>query len=235
MDYAEYGQDELKAILKHKATELFRACDKDNKSYITQDDLLELTKELALTKEQVESAFSKLDKDGNKFLTLDEFVDGFGLFLGVEDDLETDPEVLKRQAKSKELFDLCDRGSKGYVTKPDLMRLTNDLGLSIDQVNLIFDELDEDNNGFLTVYEFLQGFSDFLDDSQLENQTHHGDLGPKLIINENEDESDFSGRHISRGPFNREHSMELLDSNAHQVINSVDQYITEYVLFNKFD
>ena len=233
MDYGEYGQDELNAILTKKATELFKICDKENKSFITQEDLLELTKELALTNEQVQSAFIKLDRDGNKFLTLDEFVEGFGIFLGVETQGEDDPETARRQAKAKELFDLCDKGSKGYVTKTDLMRLTNDFGLSVDQVNLIFDELDEDRNGFLTAHEFLQGFTGFLDGAELKGPT--GRLGPNILLGDDvESDREYPRkRSPRRTTLERDQSMELLDTNAKNVISNVDEYITEYVVYSK--
>eukprot|EP00794_Sanderia_malayensis_P016747 gene16747-18441_t len=231
MDYFEYGQDELKVLLKQKATELFKVCDKENKSFLTENDLLELTKELALTNDQVESAFAKLDKDGNKFLTLDEFIDGFGLFLGVEDETVSDPEMIKRQEKSRELFDLCDKGSKGYVTKSDLIRLTTDLRLSIDQVNLIFDKLDEDNNGFLTVYEFSQGFSEFLNDlDTMQDTTGAKLLGPQFINSDDYDETDlpFNRRNNnSDQKLKREASIEFLDSSAQQVIGNIDEYLTD--------
>ena len=219
MDYSEHGQDELKSILAQKATELFKACDKDGKGFITQDDLLELTKELALTNDQIHSAFVKLDKDKNKFLTLDEFIDGFGVFLGVDDGTEQDPETERRQEKARELFDVCDKEGKGYVTKQDLMRLTNDLGLTRDQVSLIFDELDGDQNGFLTIYEFMQGFSEYLDDES----TTDGYPRQRGLSN---------GEGIAYSPsqktvFEKQQSTDQMDSNAKLLINNIDECIGE--------
>lgn len=221
MDYSQCGRDELNSILTQKATELFKVCDKDNKGFITQEDLLELTRELALSKEQVESAFIKLDSDKNNFLTLDEFVEGFGLFLGVENEEDFNPETQRRQAKARELFDLCDRGSKGYVTKSDLMRLTNDLGLTKEHVNLIFDQLDEDQNGFLTIYEFVRGFSDFLDCDELE-QPCKG-LTPNGLI-----DSDYYEEEVQlEKVYEKQQSVDQIDANAKQLINNIDEYIGE--------
>ena len=156
------GQDDdVKSILREQATELFHACDQNGKNYITKDDLLALIDEIALTETQIVSAFDKLDQDNNGFLTLDEFVDGFGLFLDIETE-EIDAKTEEEHAKAQELFALCDSENKGYVTKHDLSRLTTDLGLSDDQVVEIFDRLDEDQNGFITAYEFTKGFSCFM-------------------------------------------------------------------------
>ena len=212
MDFSEYGQDELKSILAHKATELYKACDKDAKGYITQDDLLELTKELALTTDQIQSAFVKLDKDKNKFLTLDEFIDGFGVFLGVENDVGQDPETEQRQKKAKEVFDLCDSEGKGYVIRQDLMRLTESLGLTGEQLSLIFDKLDEDQNGFLTVYEFTQGFSDYIGNSSLHDES------PRQ---HQLDEVDCS--HNQKTVFEKQHSLDQIDSKAKVLINSIGE------------
>jgi len=214
MDYTEYGQDELKSLLARKATELFKACDKDDKGYITQDDLLELTKELALTTEQIQSAFVKLDKDGNKFLTLDEFIDGFGVFLGVEHDSVQNPETERRQQKAKEAFDLCDEECKGYVTKQDLMRLTEKLGITVDQVGLIFDQLDGDQNGFLTLYEFTQGFSEYFDRNSVNEDSpsqHRCDM---------ENYSDNQ-----KTIYEKQQSLDQIDSKAKALINNIDECI----------
>lgn len=216
MDYSEYGQDALKSYLAQKATELFKACDKDNKGYITQNDLLELTKELALTTDQIQSAFVKLDKDKNNFLTLDEFIDGFGVFLGVDNDTGQDPETKRRQNKAREMFDLCDTESKGYVVKQDLMRLTDNLGLNGDQVGLIFDQLDEDQNGFLTIYEFTQGFSEYLDDRSLEKDAPRQQLIDEMAYSPNQNTV-----------FEKQQSIDQIDSKAKMLINNIDECIGE--------
>lgn len=220
MDYSEYGQDELKSILAQKATELFKSCDKDDKGYITQEDLLELTRELALTTEQIESAFAKLDKDKNNFLTLDEFIDGFGVFLGVDNVKDEDPETERRQAKAKELFDLCDNEGKGYVTKSDLMRLTNDLGLTKDQVSVIFDELDGDQNGFLTIYEFMHGFSEYMDDESLDYPLPRGFSNGVGF-----DEGDYAPN--QKTIYEKQQSLDQLDSNAKLLISNIDECVGE--------
>ena len=242
MDVAEYDRDEIKAVLKEKAIELFKICDKDGKNYITKDDLLELTRELALTQEQVEFAFEKLDTDKNNFLTLDEFIDGFGLFLGVENEEEIDPETQLKYANAQELFDLCDEGSKGYVTKSDLTRLISELNLTSEQVNQIFDELDEDKNGFLTIYEFVNGFLDFVKENKTyEDQTDLTNSNSDINNLQNgydksqletevygyRDRSDTNSSSSGRGLYQRQKSVDLLDPDAKQLFEKVGEDFSE--------
>ncbi|KAK3729470.1 hypothetical protein QZH41_019787, partial [Actinostola sp. cb2023] len=153
--------------LKDRATELFSLCDQERKGFITKNDLVQVITELGLPLEskQVEQAFGKLDNDQNGYLTLDEFIEGFGLFLGIDINDLNDNSELEEIASSdpgRELFYLCDTDRKGYITKPDLQRVSYDLNLNFDQLDLIFDKLDQDGNGRLTLDEFAEGFGAFL-------------------------------------------------------------------------
>ena len=60
--------------------------------------------------------------------------------------------------KARELFAVCDIESKGFISKSDMQRLKNELPLSAEQLEDVFDSLDGDGNGFLTLYEFTDGF-----------------------------------------------------------------------------
>ncbi|XP_047480114.1 uncharacterized protein LOC125032789 isoform X2 [Penaeus chinensis] len=62
------------------------------------------------------------------------------------------------ETKANELFNLCDRESKGFITKRDLQRLWGELPLGPDELEGVFDSLDEDHNGFLSLEEFTDGF-----------------------------------------------------------------------------
>ena len=62
--------------------------------------------------------------------------------------------------KAQELFKICDTEGKGFVTKRDIQRLKDELPLSPDQLEAVFDSLDEDQNGFLTIEEFTDGFGE---------------------------------------------------------------------------
>ncbi|KXJ16039.1 Ras and EF-hand domain-containing protein-like [Exaiptasia diaphana] len=154
--------------LKERATELFSLCDQNRNGFITQGDLVQVITQLGLPLEQkqVEQAFTKLDNDHNGYLTLDEFIEGFGLFLGIDvNDLNENDNELEEIANTdpgRELFYLCDTDRKGYITKTDLQRVSYDLNLNFDQLDLIFDKLDQDGNGRLTLDEFAEGFGAFL-------------------------------------------------------------------------
>lgn len=75
-------------------------------------------------------------------------------------------EVLAKQ-KSHELFALCDTEEKGFITKRDMQRLQTEIGLDPEQLEAVFDSLDDDKNGYLTLEEFTSGFGthyDLVDD-----------------------------------------------------------------------
>ncbi len=47
---------------------------------------------------------------------------------------------------------------QGFITKRDMQRLMEELPLSPDQLESVFDSLDDDGNGYLTLEEFTGGF-----------------------------------------------------------------------------
>ena len=96
-----------------------------------------------------------------------------------------DPGALRSllQAKATELFKLCDVEEKGFMNKKDILRMKDALGLSPDLLEEVFDSLDEDGNGYLTLNEFINGFSNFLG-----SQADHNDDSSSEIIHSNEDQ-----------------------------------------------
>ena len=123
-------------------------------------------------------AFDKLNVHNRDFLTLREFINGFGVFLGVDQDLDSShdssEDALRHDShhdsvmenaeleKAIELFNACDVNGRGNVSLDDLTKFTHALGLSEIQISDIFEKLDDDGNGFITLNEFVNGFSHFL-------------------------------------------------------------------------
>ncbi|XP_062861094.1 EF-hand calcium-binding domain-containing protein 4B [Trichomycterus rosablanca] len=75
--------------------------------------------------------------------------------------------------KTQEFFQICDSEGKGYITPTDMRKLDKELPLSAEELDDVFDSLDSDKNGYLTLEEFTLGLSDFLYSrkiSQVEDQ-----------------------------------------------------------------
>uniref|UniRef100_A0A672G7V7 Ras and EF-hand domain-containing protein homolog n=1 Tax=Salarias fasciatus TaxID=181472 RepID=A0A672G7V7_SALFA len=68
--------------------------------------------------------------------------------------------------KTHEFFQMCDIESKGFITRRDMQRLNGEIPLSADELENVFDTLDSDGNGYLTLDEFSSGFSTFLNSLQ---------------------------------------------------------------------
>ena len=62
------------------------------------------------------------------------------------------------QQKAHELFMQCDKEGKGVITKRDMQNLQGELSLTPDQLEAVFDSLDNDCNNYLTLQEFTNGF-----------------------------------------------------------------------------
>uniref|UniRef100_A0A8C4HCB6 EF-hand domain-containing protein n=1 Tax=Dicentrarchus labrax TaxID=13489 RepID=A0A8C4HCB6_DICLA len=64
--------------------------------------------------------------------------------------------------KTHEFFQMCDIENKGFISRRDMQRLNGGLPLSAEELENVFDTLDSDGNGYLTLEEFSSGFSKFL-------------------------------------------------------------------------
>ncbi|XP_043963621.1 EF-hand calcium-binding domain-containing protein 4B isoform X2 [Gambusia affinis] len=64
--------------------------------------------------------------------------------------------------KTKEFFQTCDVEGKGFITRTDMRRLHRELPLSAEELEDVFDSLDTDRAGYLTLEAFSSRFSQFL-------------------------------------------------------------------------
>lgn len=72
------------------------------------------------------------------------------------------------ESRSMELFNLCDLEGKGFINKKDLQRVCNlEPGFTPEMLEEVYDSLDADGSGFLTLDEFTYGFASLF---QFENQ-----------------------------------------------------------------
>ncbi|XP_052410172.1 EF-hand calcium-binding domain-containing protein 4B isoform X2 [Carassius gibelio] len=61
--------------------------------------------------------------------------------------------------KIKDFFQICDSEEKGFITRTDMTRLHKELPLTTVELENVFDSLDLDKNGYLTLGEFSSGFN----------------------------------------------------------------------------
>ncbi|XP_056113539.1 EF-hand calcium-binding domain-containing protein 4B-like [Rhinichthys klamathensis goyatoka] len=64
--------------------------------------------------------------------------------------------------KIEDFFQICDSEGKGFITRTDMRRLLKELPLTAEELENVFDSLDLEKNGYLTMGEFSSGFSNFL-------------------------------------------------------------------------
>uniref|UniRef100_A0A8C1FAL8 EF-hand domain-containing protein n=2 Tax=Cyprinus carpio TaxID=7962 RepID=A0A8C1FAL8_CYPCA len=107
--------------------------------------------------------------------------------------------------KTREFFQICDIESKGFITRRDMQRLNGELPLSAEELENVFDTLDTDGNGYLTLEEFSSGFSVFAFESIHEEQVSA--KTPEVLY-----ESQWEDRH-SRGDDDEEQHFCMLMEN----------------------
>ncbi|XP_069682768.1 EF-hand calcium-binding domain-containing protein 4A-like isoform X2 [Periplaneta americana] len=66
------------------------------------------------------------------------------------------------EERAQQLFLLSDQERKGFIVKRDMQRMRSEIPLSPEQLEAVFDSLDVNNNGYLTIEQFLSGFGEFI-------------------------------------------------------------------------
>ncbi|XP_042084395.1 EF-hand calcium-binding domain-containing protein 4A isoform X1 [Haplochromis burtoni] len=93
--------------------------------------------------------------------------------------------LAKTMSKAKQLFLLCDKEGKGFITKQDMQRLQWELPLTPEQLETVFDSLDREGNGYLTPVEFNTGLGEQVELEEVTDLDHDE-------AEEELDEADFS-------------------------------------------
>ncbi|XP_069018348.1 EF-hand calcium-binding domain-containing protein 4B [Embiotoca jacksoni] len=83
-----------------------------------------------------------------------------------------------------EFFQMCDIENKGFITRRDMQRLNGELPLSSEELENVFDTLDSDGNGYLTLDEFSSGFSEFLFGRKISAKEGMGEKNPSKNLPE---------------------------------------------------
>uniref|UniRef100_A0A3Q1K4D8 EF-hand domain-containing protein n=1 Tax=Anabas testudineus TaxID=64144 RepID=A0A3Q1K4D8_ANATE len=83
--------------------------------------------------------------------------------------------------KTKEFFQTCDVESKGFISRTDMRRLHRELPLSAEELEDVFDSLDTDHSGYLTLDAFSSRFSQFLHGRRI-SVTDDQNLAPEPVF-----------------------------------------------------
>nr|XP_057933807.1 EF-hand calcium-binding domain-containing protein 4B isoform X2 [Doryrhamphus excisus] len=114
--------------------------------------------------------------------------------------------------KTKEFFQTCDVESRGFITRTDMRRLHGELPLSAEELEDVFDSLDTQRSGYLTLDGFSSGFSQFLQGRRISvsdetSQARGSGLRTKEALYQSQWDAKLSG-----GEDDEEHFCMLLES-----------------------
>ena len=74
---------------------------------------------------------------------------------------EDDSIVTLVYKKANELFKTCDEEKKGFIIKKDIQKIKEIVNLTPEALEDVFDSLDVEKNGYLTMEQFINRFNDF--------------------------------------------------------------------------
>jgi hypothetical protein len=89
--------------------------------------------------------------------------------------------------RALELFKLCDVENKGFINKRDMLKMQENLGLTPDSLEEVFESLDIDKNGYLTADEFISGFCKYFS-PELQDEFDFRQIGNRKEQEDNDDD-----------------------------------------------
>ncbi|XP_051807156.1 ras and EF-hand domain-containing protein homolog isoform X7 [Acanthochromis polyacanthus] len=166
---------------------LFHAYDVDNSGRIEKNEFSIICKELNVSSQEAECIFNRLDVDKDGTVTLEEFissfqeqhqeehddagenkssstVEGFSISEGHVASRQPHPHIQGMSAEEQErlraLFHTYDVDNSGRIEKNEFLTICTELQVSAAEADRIFSRLDIDDDGTVTLQEFITGFHD---------------------------------------------------------------------------
>uniref|UniRef100_A0A8P4KCM1 RAS and EF-hand domain containing n=1 Tax=Dicentrarchus labrax TaxID=13489 RepID=A0A8P4KCM1_DICLA len=167
-----------------RLSSLFHAYDVDNSGCIEKSEFSTICQELHVPSQEVDGIFNRLDVNRDGTVTLEEFISGFKEQQQEEEDTESevtknserevsnkeehvissqpDPSIkgmsAEEQDRLRSLFHAYDVDNSGRIERNEFLTICAELQVSAAEADRIFNRLDVDQDGTVTLLEFISGF-----------------------------------------------------------------------------
>ncbi|XP_040568626.1 troponin C, isotype gamma [Lepeophtheirus salmonis] len=130
----------------------FNMFDVKDQAFLSADDLDDILRGMGFrpSKEELKEILEEIDEDGSGEIEFEEFCQLCAKFLIEEPDEET------MKAELKEAFRVYDKEANGFITTDQLREIISELDqrLTVDDLDGIIEEIDEDGSGTMDFDEF---------------------------------------------------------------------------------